>query len=284
MRTPPPARCWAPSLILTGTPARAHTFSILSGNTGDAFAINPTTGQITVAPPGVLDFETHPTYTLVVAVTDIAATPAQGTANVVVTVNNINEAPVVTTTSLSVLENSPVGASVGQISVSDPEPGQTHTFEILSGNEAGAFALNSSTGAVSVAKSGVLDYETQTSYPLQIRVTDSGSPAAATTASVTVNLADVNEAPDIADTTFSINENLADGSTVGALALSDPDVLQTHTFTITEDDSDGAFAVSSTGTITVVKTAKLNFEVTPTFHLTVQVSDNGSPAESGRAR
>ncbi|MBC6399501.1 MAG: cadherin repeat domain-containing protein [Ekhidna sp.] len=44
------------------------TFSITSGNTGNAFAIAEGTGAITVA--GTLDFETFPSYTLEVSVSD----------------------------------------------------------------------------------------------------------------------------------------------------------------------------------------------------------------------
>ncbi|MBC6427332.1 MAG: cadherin repeat domain-containing protein, partial [Ekhidna sp.] len=42
------------------------TFTIASGNTGNAFAINASSGAITTA--GTLDFETAPTYTLKVSV------------------------------------------------------------------------------------------------------------------------------------------------------------------------------------------------------------------------
>ncbi len=70
-------------------------------------------------------------------------------------------------------------------------------------------------------------------FSLQIQVTDSGSPAQSGTGTVTINLTDVNEAPDIADATFTIHENEPDGTLVGTLPVSDPDGGQTHTFTIT---------------------------------------------------
>jgi autotransporter-associated beta strand protein len=62
-------------------------WTIVSGNTGSAFAINPTTGQITLA--GVLNYEGTSSYSLGVTVSDGTATSAVGT--VVVTVTNVVE-------------------------------------------------------------------------------------------------------------------------------------------------------------------------------------------------
>jgi hypothetical protein len=58
-------------------------YRIVSGNVGGAFAIDPITGQITVANSAVLDFETIQTFALNVEVRD----PAGLTATATVTVN-----------------------------------------------------------------------------------------------------------------------------------------------------------------------------------------------------
>ncbi|MBC6411137.1 MAG: cadherin repeat domain-containing protein, partial [Ekhidna sp.] len=63
------------------------TFSITSGNTGDAFAIAEGTGAITVA--GSLDFETSPTYTLKVSVSD---GELSSNADITVNVTDVEEA------------------------------------------------------------------------------------------------------------------------------------------------------------------------------------------------
>jgi putative intracellular protease/amidase len=46
------------------------TYAIVGGNTGGAFAINPATGQISVAIHAALDFETTPAFSLTVEATD----------------------------------------------------------------------------------------------------------------------------------------------------------------------------------------------------------------------
>ena len=70
-------------------PAGAQDWSITAGNDDGVFAINPTTGQLTVIEP--LDFETTASYTLTVQLTVGAAT-AQAT--VTITVEDVNEAPI----------------------------------------------------------------------------------------------------------------------------------------------------------------------------------------------
>ena len=62
-------------------------WTIVSGNTGSAFAINPATGQISVA--GALNYEGTSSYSLGVTVSDGTATSAVGT--VVVDVTNVVE-------------------------------------------------------------------------------------------------------------------------------------------------------------------------------------------------
>src|SRR6185436_8810266 len=47
-----------------------HTFVITGGNTGSAFAINAATGALTVSNSAALNFETTPTFSLAVQVTD----------------------------------------------------------------------------------------------------------------------------------------------------------------------------------------------------------------------
>ena len=98
---------------------------------------------------------------------------------------------------------------------------------------------------------------------------------------VTSNRANANGAPVIAPQTFSLAENSANGTVVGTAAASDPDAGQTLTYALTAGNTSGAFAInSSTGQLIVANTAALDFETTPSFALTVQATDNGSPVLS----
>ncbi|MEO6196034.1 MAG: cadherin domain-containing protein [Thermoanaerobaculia bacterium] len=259
---------------------QAHTFAITAGNTAGAFAINPTTGQITVANSSALDFETNPSFSLTVQVTDDGSPVLSDTAAVTINLADTSEPPVVNPATFAVAENSPNGTGVGTVTFTDGDTGQTHTFSILGGNTGGTFAIDPSTGVITVANSAALDFETTPTFSLTVQVTDSGSQSG--TATITINVSNLNEAPVVHPATFAVNENSPIGTVLGTVTFTDPDAGQSHTFAITGGNTGGAFAIDpSTGQITVA--GGINYEVTPSFSLTVQVTDGGSPSLSGSA-
>lgn len=106
-----------------------------------------------------------------------------------------NVAPVVTAATWQLNENSAAGTAVGQVAASDANAGQTLSYSLLNGNTAGAFAVNSATGQITVANAGALDFETNPIFQLTVRATDNATPALSGQAVVTVQLRDVNEFP-----------------------------------------------------------------------------------------
>jgi VCBS repeat-containing protein len=256
------------------------TYSITAGNTGGAFAINSTTGAITVANPAALDYETHPTFTLTVEVTD-SGTPAR-TASATVTIHlaDRNEAP--TAIDLSpgrVNENTDTrsGTSVGTLSTTDPDAGDTGTYRIIGGADQAHFRVGGAAGDELILTDGILDYETQSSYQVTVRVTDSGGLSQERTFTVTVN--DLNEAPVINNQSLRVDENVANGTAVGTVLASDADAGDHLTYAIVAGNTGGAFAIeSTTGGITVANRAALDYETNPTFHVTVRVTDTGGLA------
>lgn len=106
-----------------------------------------------------------------------------------------NTAPVIADQTLEVDENSAVGTVVGIVAASDPDAGQSLTYAITGGSGAGVLAIDAETGEITVVDATALDHEATESYVLTVQITDSGSPALSAAASITVNVADVNEAP-----------------------------------------------------------------------------------------
>ncbi len=256
---------------------QTHTFAITAGNTGGAFAINASTGEITVANSGAVNFETTPTFSLTVQVTDNGTPNLNGTATITINLNDVNDAPVIGNQTFAVNENSANGTVVGSVAASDEDAGQTLTYAITGGNTGNVFAINASTGQITVV--GALNYEgPDDPYLLTVQVTDNAGSPLSSSATITINLNDVNEAPVLNDASRSINENSANGTNVGALLpFTDEDVGQTHTFAITAGNTGGVFAISNSGQITVANVSQLNYEVTQSYSLTVQVTDNGTP-------
>jgi hypothetical protein len=190
-----------------------------------------------------------------------------------------NNPPVIGTQSFSINENSFGGTVVGAVAASDPD-GHSLSYFITGGNDAGLFFINPTTGVISVANNG-LNFEADASYELIVQVTDNGTPALSSSATVTVNLNDVNETPvftSVPSGPVSINENSAAGTAVGAVAASDVDANQTLSYAIVGGNTNGAFAINGSGQIVVANAAALDFETNPTFTLTVRVSDSGSPS------
>ncbi len=69
------------------------TYAISSGNTNNAFAINPATGQLSVANFAALDFETTPIFNLTVTATDNGTPAASTEAEITVNLIDVPEAP-----------------------------------------------------------------------------------------------------------------------------------------------------------------------------------------------
>ena len=109
------------------------TFSLTAGNVRDVFGINATTGRIYVATASELDYESRTAYSLEVTCTDKSGLTTKAT--LAVTVINVNEAPVITTDTVSIPENAPNGTrAAAPIAVFDPDNGDTSTFNITAGN------------------------------------------------------------------------------------------------------------------------------------------------------
>ncbi len=220
----------------------------------------PSSGEITVAASAAVDFETNPSFTLTVQATDDGTPNQSATIDVVIAVTNLNEPPVIDAATFTIADNSGPGTVVGTPIVTDPDPGQTHTFAITDGNTGGAFAIDPSTGAIATAI--VVDFETTPSYSLTVAVTDDGTPPLTGTAAITVNVANVNEAPTIIAPT-TITARYAVPLMVAGISVADPDAgdiqltLAVDNGTLTFDPAvTGPFTgLTGNGTATVVVNA-----------------------------
>ena len=179
--------------------------------TGTAFAVNPTTGQITVADSALLNFETTPSFVLTATVTDNGTPTLNDTAVITINLSDVNEAPVVNDQTFTIAENSANGTVVGTIVSTDPDAGQTRSYAVTGGTGQTAFLVNATTGQITVADSTLLDFETTPSFILNVTVTDSGSPQLSDTAVITINLTDVaegeNRNPDAVDDAATTRKN-----------------------------------------------------------------------------
>ena len=131
-----------------------------------------------------------------------------------------------------------------------------------------------------------LDRETQSEHLLFVTARETISPGRADTAVVTVTVEDVNEfSPTLSDATFSIAESSLSGEAVGMVAATDADATNGGlTYSISDGNELGIFAIDGSGKITVAQTTLLDHEMSVQFTLTVEASDNGpGDAKTGDA-
>ena len=128
-----------------------------------------------------------------------------------------------------------------------------------------------------------MDFETTPTFSLTLQATDNGTPARSGSATISVNLTNVNEVPVVSPATFTLAENSVTNTLVGTVAVVDPDAGTILTWAITGGNTAGAFIVDGAGQIRVANSGALDFETNPTFALTVQATDSGSPALSSSA-
>jgi len=138
------------------------------------------------------------TETVTLTATGLVVTPpgfALGTAlSATSNVFDNDSAPTIAAQAFTIPENSPAGAvpGLGPVVAADADlPGDTLTFSVTGGTGASVFAVDPATGAVTVTNPAALDFETTTSFTLDITVTDSGGNTG--TGTVTINLTDVVE-------------------------------------------------------------------------------------------
>ena len=138
--------------VVASDPGDTLTYTLGTGNDEASYRINQATGQITVGLRVTLDFDdNNPSDTVNVVATD----PAGGTANqdVIITINDVNEAPVITAgdTKASVDENTPIATQVGVTYTAYPEASDiactdtTCTWS-LEGPDAGDFEISNVAG------------------------------------------------------------------------------------------------------------------------------------------
>ncbi len=122
-------------------------------------------------------------------------------------------------------------ASVGAVVASDPDSGDSLTFAIVGGDPTGAFAIDPATGEITVADATQLDFETTPFFALTVEVADSNG--LTDTATITINLNDINDAPVAVDDGATTDEDTVLGVAPAGVLANDTDADAGDTRTVT---------------------------------------------------
>ena len=205
----------APGVLANDPPGNAGTSTLVTPPSHGTVILNPDGGFIYKPAKNFFGTDTF-VYSLTVG-----NSPLGGNATVTITVKSVNDAPTIQPATFSIAENSPNGTPVGTVTFADAD-NDNLTLSITSGNTGGAFTIDASTGAITVANSSALDFETTPTFNLTVRVQDNGTPSKNDSAIITINLTNVNDRPVItAGGTLTYTEN--DPATVinGSLTVTD---------------------------------------------------------------
>ncbi|MFM7739693.1 MAG: cadherin repeat domain-containing protein, partial [Planctomycetota bacterium] len=253
------------------------TYSLLD-NAGGRFAINSSTGVVTVANSTLLNYEAATFHSITVRVTDTAGATFDKIMTVTLTdVDEFDVGPVtdVNAASNNVNENAAIGTTVGiTASAFDADATNNTITYSLDDSAGGRFAVNSSTGVVTVA--GAIDYETSTSHSITIRATSSDGSFSTQVFTIQVN--DVNEGAvgPVTDSNAAANfvlENSSNGTLVGLTGLAtDPDGSDTVSYSL-DDSAGGRFSInSSTGIVTVA--GGIDREAAGSYNITIRATSS----------
>ena len=186
-------------------------------------------------------------------------------------------APVITAGQLfQIRQNSATGTAIGTIQGSDAT-GSLQNWTIVNDPSNGAFALNASSGALTVGNTNLLNQQTGQTVTLQVRVSDGLNTSAATNVQVTV--LPVNAAPTLDPIS---NQRLCATTTAQTITLTGASAVepnQTYTISVTSSqDYFDELAVSNAGVLQYrLKPGVTNGQAT----VTVTIQDNGGTANGG---
>ena len=246
-----------------------YSLAVTGFTTDPPFEINATSRQIQVAGGAALDHEDQDSYSVTVTAEDEYT--ATGTATFDITIEDVNEAPVVTRRSgagpFSVVENS--GTDVGAFDATDPE-GRVVTWSRATTGDHGRFEIDAANGALSFKE--LPDYESSDigsdkAYTVTVQATevDDGNPLTGSLA-VTVAVTDVNEPPTVTgNATPSVPENM---TAVATYSATDPEEVPPSW---SLQGGAGVFMITSAGALAF--TTAPNYEVESSYTVTVRASD-----------
>ncbi|XP_053078061.1 protocadherin alpha-3 isoform X8 [Acinonyx jubatus] len=202
----------------------------MSSDALSKFHLDPVNGYITVK--GNIDFEETKLYEIQVEATDKGNPPMAGHCTVLVEILDTNDnVPelVIKSLSLPVLEDAPLGTVIALISVSDRDSGVNGQVTCSLTPHIPFKLVSTFKNYYSLVLDSALDRESVANYELLVTARDGGSPSLSATASVSVEVADVNDnAPAFAQAEYTVfvKENNPPGCHIFTVSARDADAQE----------------------------------------------------------
>ena len=258
----------------------------LSNDAGGRFAINASTGEVTIANSSLVDRETAASFQITAIATDSAGGTRARTYTI--QLNDVDEfdvSPVVdgNNTPNQISENSANGSLVGLTAQAFDANATNNSITFsLTDSAGGRFAINASTGVVTVANGSLLNREIATSHTIIVRA--ASTDGSISTQAFTINVIDTDEfdvgpISDLNPATNSVNENASVGTAVGITAsATDADETNNSISYTLDNSAGGRFTIDPiTGIVTVADSSLLDREAASSHGITIRAtSEDGS--------
>jgi mRNA-degrading endonuclease HigB of HigAB toxin-antitoxin module len=221
------------------------TYSLVSGTgSTDNASFNISGNQLRTS--AIFDFNTKSSYSIRLRTTDAGSAFFEKIFTIIVT--SSNSAPTdISLSSNSIAENQPANSTVGNLSATDPDVGETFVFTLVSGagsTDNGSFNIL----GTQLRANSPLNYEVKSSYSVRVRVTDAAS--ATFEKSFVITVLNVNEPPVILSANYTADGRIGVLHTGSFTGYSDPegDPAGVHTYQwYTSDNVSGTPAIPITG-------------------------------------
>ncbi|KAM5214061.1 protocadherin alpha-5-like [Hipposideros larvatus] len=204
--------------------------NLVLDNVKSKFTINPNSGEITVK--GELDYEECNLYEINVDAVDKSAFPLNGHCKVIVKLLDENDNTpemAITSLSLPVQEDAQVGTVIALISLSDRDSGANGQVTCILSPHVPFKLVPTFKNYYSLVLDSALDRESVSHYSVVVTARDGGSPSLSATASVSVEVADVNDnAPSFAQPEYTVfvKENNPPGCHIFTVSARDADAQE----------------------------------------------------------
>ncbi|XP_036281180.1 protocadherin gamma-A11 isoform X6 [Pipistrellus kuhlii] len=262
-----------------------YSFRDMESKASEIFQLDSRTGAVSIQGP--LDFEKYRFYEI-----EIQGQDGGGlwtTAKMLITVVDVNDnAPEITITSStdSVLENSPPGTVIALLNVQDQDSGENGQVSCFIPNNL-PFNLEKTYGNYyKLITNRALDREQVQSYNITLTATDHGSPPLSTKTQISLNVADDNDnPPTFAHSSYSayIPENNPRGASFFSVTALDLDSRENAqvTYSLVQDTIQGAplssYISINSDTGILYALCSFDYEQFRDLQLQVMAQDSGDP-------
>ncbi|XP_050928285.1 protocadherin alpha-8 isoform X37 [Lates calcarifer] len=235
-----------------------------------------------------LDREKISKHLLFVTAIDGGKPPRSGTLNVSIIVLDINDNRplfIKEIYQIEIQENVPVGTSVFQINATDPDEGTNGEIEYNLGKTLkkkvyDIFELDKITGEIRVK--GVVDYEENDVYKLDVEASDKGQPPLTGECRVIIKIKDANDNPpeiEVTSLSNTVAEDSKPGTVISLLSVRDKDSAVNGKI-IASITSDVPFQLQPSYKENIYSVVTKNFldrEQVPQYEIIIKATDCGEP-------